>query len=97
MTPACEALRSAVLALSAHGALDARLESAHRLLESIDPERDLPESLRFRFQELEADISYGADTVAEAVSLMSAGDQERLAARIVGMFVEVMKGGDQGE
>ncbi|GGZ57621.1 hypothetical protein GCM10008101_09020 [Lysobacter xinjiangensis] len=85
------ALKDAVLALCTDTGLVARLEHAHIALARIDAEADLPESLRFRFEELLADIAYGADAVADALVRMSAPDRERLASRVVGLFDEALR------
>ena len=85
------ALRDAVLALCTDTGLVARLEHAHIALARIDAAADLPESLRFRFEELLADIAYGADAVSDALVRMSAPDRERLATRIVGLFDEALR------
>ena len=85
------ALRAAVAELCRDGMLTQRLEAAHRALVAIDPERDLPAALRFRFEELLADIAYGADTVGEALSRMSAPDREHLAGRVLSMFDEAAR------
>lgn len=84
-------LHEAVAALCTEGALTVRLEAAHRALEGIDPARDLPELLRFRFEELVADIAYGAEDVHAAVSRMSPPDREYLARRILSMFDEAVR------
>jgi hypothetical protein len=90
-TEAHRALRDAVAGLCREGTLAHRLAAAHDALAAIEPERDLPSALRFRFEELRADIAYGADTVAGAVARMSAQDREHLAGRIVSMFDEALR------
>jgi hypothetical protein len=84
-------LHEAVASLCSEGALTVRLEAAHGALSGIDPARDLPELLRFRFEELLADIAYGADDVHAAVARMSAPDREYLARRVLSMFEEAMR------
>ena len=84
-------LREAVSALCREGALVDRLVAAQVALAAIDPGRDLPAPLRFRFEELVADIAYGADDVREALSRMSAPDREHLATRIVSLFDDALR------
>ncbi|WP_133478728.1 hypothetical protein [Cognatilysobacter segetis] len=84
-------LRDAVAALCREGPLAERLDAAHRQLAAIDPVRDLPAALQFRFEELVADITYGADTVADALARMSAPDREHLALRVVSLFDDALR------
>lgn len=84
-------IREALLALCREGALAVRLERAHAALAGIDPARDLPETVRFRFEELLADITYGADTVGEALAAMDATDREHLAGRVVSLFDDALR------
>ncbi|TZF89757.1 hypothetical protein [Cognatilysobacter lacus] len=84
-------LRRAVGALCTSGELSSRLEQAHRALADVDAEHHLPQSLRHRFDELLADIAYGADDLGEALRRMSTPDREHLADRIVSMFDEALR------
>jgi hypothetical protein len=90
-TNAHASLRAAVAELCRDGTLAHRLEAAYGVLATVEPERDLPPALRFRFEELLADIAYGADTVGEALSRMSAQDREHLANRVLSMFDEALR------
>lgn len=93
MTPtAYDALHAALVALCTDDPLAARLARAHDALLRLDPERDLPDDLRFRYEELVADIAYGADNVTDALQRMSAPDRERLATRIVALFDRAVRG-----
>ncbi|MGY3264851.1 hypothetical protein [Lysobacter sp. HA35] len=91
MSLAYEVARDAVLALSDEVGLVERLARAHDVLETLDPAAHLPEHLRFRFEELVADIAYGADSVHGALARMSAADRHRLSERIVTLFAEVAR------
>jgi hypothetical protein len=84
-------LHEAVARLCGDGTLAERLEHAHAALATLDPARELPAALQFRFEELLADITYGADTVHAAVSRMSAPDRLHLARRIVSVFDEALR------
>lgn len=84
-------LREAVAALCRDGTLVDRLDAAFRPLSAIDATRDLPSALQFRFEELVADIAYGADSVREALIRMSAPDREHLAVRIVSLFDDAVR------
>lgn len=85
------ALSSAVFALCTDDGLVARLERVHAALSGVDPAADLPDELRPRFEELLADIAYGADTVAAALVRMSAPDREHLATRVVTLFADAAR------
>ena len=84
-------LREAVTALCREGVLVDRLDAAHHALSVIDPVRDLPPALQFRFEELMADIAYGAENVREALARMSAPDRDHLATRIVSLFDDALR------
>jgi hypothetical protein len=84
-------LRLAVGALCTGAELSARLERAHRELAGIDAARNLPETLQHRFEELLADIAYGAESVRDALGRMSSPDREHLADRIVSLFDEAVR------
>ena len=79
-------LHDAVLALCRAGDLVSRLSNAHAVLATLDSSGHLPDNLWFRFEELLADLAYGADTVREALDRMSAPDRDRLADRIVSLY-----------
>ncbi|GAB1596064.1 hypothetical protein [Lysobacter claricitrinus] len=91
MSLAYEAARDAVLSLSDEVGLVERLARAHDVLATLDPVAHLPEHLRFRFEELVADIAYGADSVHAALARMSGADRHRLSERIVALFAEVAR------
>lgn len=84
-------LHDAVLALCRDGDLVTRLARAHAVLSTLDSSGELPDNLWFRFEELLADLAYGADAVPEALSLMSAPDRDRLADRIVALHGELAR------
>jgi hypothetical protein len=85
------AFRAALAELCRDGTLVQRLEAAHRALAAIEPSRDLPPALRFRFEELQADIAYGADSVGDALIRMSAQDRGHLAGRVLSMYDEALR------
>lgn len=85
---AVEALQRAALALCEELPLTSRLAVAHAALAEVDAAR-LPERVRFRFEELRADMAYGADTVSAAIARMSPDDRVRLAERLVRLYGEV--------
>lgn len=87
---AVETLQRATLALCEEMPLTSRLALAHAALADIDAER-LPEHVRFRFEELRADLAYGADTVSAAIARMSPDDRVRLAERLVRLYGDVVR------
>lgn len=78
----------AVLALCADAPLVNRLSDAYRALAEIDPAA-VPVESQARFAELVADITYGADTVPDALAQMSAADRVVLAGRMVAFYGEM--------
>lgn len=84
-TDSASRLRLAALELCADAVLPVRLERAHAQLSWLTA-TDLPEALATRFDELLADIGYGADTVAEALARMNRVDQSHLAGRVVSLY-----------
>lgn len=87
-TEVASRLRRASHALCAMGDIQPRLEAAYAQLSHITPEA-LGGSLAVRFEELVADLTYGGDSIAEALSYMNPHDQVRLAERIVSLYGEV--------
>ena len=90
-TNAHRVLHAAVAHLCGEGTLAERLEAAHAAMAALAPAQDLPPALQFRFEELAADIAYGADSVHAALSRMSPPDRLHLARRIVSMFDEALR------
>ena len=78
-------LRHAAHALCAEGTVQVRLEAAYTHLARIAADA-LPDSLAARFEELTADLCYGGDTIADALSLMNPDDRVRLAERVVSLY-----------
>ncbi|WP_133500065.1 hypothetical protein [Cognatilysobacter terrigena] len=91
MSIAYEHARDAIAALTGEGTLVDRLALSHTFLARISTDRDLPEVLRPRFDELVADIEYGADSVAGAIALMNETDRRHLADRVIALFADVAR------
>ena len=80
----------AVLALCTDAPLSTRLNHAYEVLAAVDPAW-VPEQVQARFDELVADMTYGADTVPEALAQMSAADRVVLAGRLVSFYGDVAR------
>lgn len=90
-TEVASRLRRASHALCAMGDIQTRLEAAYAPLSEIAPDA-LTGSFAVRFGELVADLTYGGESITEALSHMNAHDQVRLAERIVSLYGEVCLG-----
>lgn len=83
-------LHVAVLGLCTDAPLELRLAEAYDRLRDVDAS-SVPEAIHARFAELIADLTYGADTVPQALAAMSSADRVVLAARVVSLYGEAAR------
>lgn len=84
-SPELDHAHAAILALCAEAPLVDRLSRAYDALSRVACEA-VPDGLKARFSELLADLTYGADTVPDALRQMSAPDREVLAGRVATFY-----------